>query len=107
MCVGMEDLQVAIGGGLATGHLHLRSIQVTYHEPSSGAPLCFPILLELVPDDTAPGPEGERRGLGELSTVTYGLAVDWGPVAEEGGKKRLDVSVCVGRIKIVLTKVRV
>jgi hypothetical protein len=107
MCVSMVDLQAAIGGGLAMGHIHLQSVQVTYQEPSGDTPLCFPIIAELVPDDTPPGPEGLVRGIGELPTNLYGVAVDWGSVEEDGGsrsKKRLDVSVCVGRIKVVATK---
>jgi hypothetical protein len=108
MCVSMVDLQAAIGGGLATGHIHLQSVQVTYQEPSGDTPLCFPIIAELVADDTPPGPEGLKRGIGELPTNVYGVAVDWGHVDEDVGgsrsKKRLDVSVCVGRIKLVATK---
>ena len=108
MCVSLVDLKAATGGGLATGHMHVQSIQITYHEPNSDTPLYFPIIAELVPDDTPPGPEGLKRGIGELPTNVYGVAADWGPAEEDvggsGSKKRLDVNVCVGRVKMVFTQ---
>jgi len=110
MCGGMTDFQVETGGGLMNGHMHVSSIGMTYDEATRGKPLCFPNLLDVSPDHTPPGLLGRTRDMHTLSTSSYGLALDWCPIEEEdareGGAKRqrLDVTLCIGRVKGVLTK---
>ena len=119
LCVLMKGLKMTSSKGLMMGHVHVNSIQATFSDTSAGrekTSLCFPVVFELVPDDTPPGQRGQIRGIHELHTDTHGLEVDWGPLkddqdsAEEKNqganveKRKLDVAVRIGRVKVVLTK---
>ena len=94
------------GSAHTSAHMHVHAVRVTYSEAATrSAPLCFATILQLVPDGTPAGPEAQKRGAGQLSAETHALAVDWGPVSDEQrGERRLDVCVCVGGLKIVLTR---